>query len=97
MTDSNTLFLQAASAAMNELDLRYMDADLDGKIQLKEELDKAMMTFSEIRCRLLEGEVICTVDDVTKMQRLRQDVEQAEVMQSLLSVLVRLTGFFARL
>lgn len=97
MTDSNTLFLQAASAAMNELDIRYMEADLDGKVQLKEELDKTMMNFSEIRCRLLEREVICTADDVSKMQSLRQDVEQAEVIQSLLSVLARLAGFFARL
>lgn len=97
MTDSNTLFLQAASAAMNELDLRYMEADLDGKVQLKEELDKAMMNFSEIRCRILEREVICTTEDVSRMQSLRKDIERAEVVQSLLSVMAQLTGFFARL
>jgi hypothetical protein len=97
MTDSNTLFLQTASAVMNELDIRYMEADLDGKMQLKDDLDKAMMTFSEIRCRLLESEVICTPDDVVQMQRLRQEVNNAGTVQAVLSTLVRLTRFLARL
>jgi hypothetical protein len=97
MTDSNTLFLQTASAVMNELDIRYMEADLDGKMQLKDDLDKAMMTFSEIRCRLLESEVICTPDDVVQMQRLRQEVNKAGSVQAVLSTLVRLTRFLARL
>lgn len=97
MTDSNTLFLQTASAVMNELDIRYMEADLDGKMQLKDDLDKAMMTFSEIRCRLLESEVICTPDDVVQMQQLREAVNHAGTVQSVLSTLVRLTRFFARL
>ncbi|PSB25522.1 hypothetical protein [Stenomitos frigidus] len=97
MTDSNTLFLQTASAVMNELDIRYMEADLDGKMQLKDDLDKAMMTFSEIRCRLLESEVICTPEDVAQMQHLRQEVNKAGTVQSVLSTMVRLTRFFARL
>lgn len=97
MTDSNTLFLQTAAAVMNELDIRYMEADLDGKVQLKDDLDKAMMTFSEIRCRILESEITCTADDIAQMQRLRQEVNEAEEMQSVLSTMARLTRFFARL
>ncbi len=97
MPDSNTVFLQTASAVMNELDIRYMEADLDGKVQLKDDLDKAMMTFSEIRCRILESEVLCTPADVAKMQQLRQDVENAEEIQAVLSAMVRVTGFLARL
>lgn len=97
MTDSNTLFLQTAAAVMNELDVRYMEADLDGKVALKDNLDKAMMTFSEIRCRILESEIICTPEDVTQMQQLREEVNEAEEIQSILSTMVRLTKFFARL
>lgn len=97
MPDSNSLFLQTAAAVMNELDIRYMDADLDGKVALKDDLDKAMMTFSEIRCRILESEIICTSEDVTKMQQLREEVNEAEEIQSVLSTMVRLTKFFARL
>ena len=97
MTDSNTLLLQAASAMMNALDIRYMEADLDGKVQLKDDLDKAMMTFSELRCRLLESEVICTPDDVAQMQQLRQEVNNAGTVQAVLLTMVRLTRFFARL
>lgn len=97
MTDSNTLFLQTASAVMNALDIRYMEADLDGKMQLKDDLDKAMMTFSEIRCRILESEITCTPDDVAKMQQLRQEVNNAGAVQSVLLIMVRLARFFARL
>lgn len=97
MTDSNTIFLQTAAAVMNELDIRYMEADLDGKVQLKEDLDRAMMTFSEIRCRILEREITCKPEDVAKMQQLRQEVNQAEEIQSVLSTMIRLTKFFARL
>ncbi len=97
MTDSNTIFLQTAAAVMNELDIRYMEADLDGKVQLKEDLDRAMMTFSEIRCRILEREIICKPEDIAKMQQLRQEVNDAEEIQSVLSTMIRLTKFFARL
>jgi hypothetical protein len=97
MTDSNTLFLQTAAAAMNELDIRYMEADLDGKMQLKDDLDKAMMTFSEIRCRLMESEVICTPDDVAQMQRLREEVSNAGTVQAVLLTVARVTRFLARL
>lgn len=82
---------------MNELDIRYMAADLDGKVQLKDDLDRAMMTFSEIRCRILESEITCTPDDVAKMQQLRNEVNEAEAIQSVLIAMVRLTNFLARL
>lgn len=97
MTDSNTLFLQTASAVMNELDIRYMEADLDGKVQLKDDLDRAMMTFSEIRCRILESEVICTPADVAQMKQLHQEVNDAGTVQSVLSTMTKIARFFARL
>jgi len=96
MSDNNTQFLQAASAVMNELDIRYMEADLDEKLQLKDDLDKAMMTFSEIRCKILENAVICTSDDLTNMQGLQQEVNRAQTIQKVLAVVVRLTGMLAR-
>jgi hypothetical protein len=97
MPDSNTLFLQTASTVMNELDIRYMEADLDEKLELKEELDKAMMTFSEARCKILENEVLCSADDVAKMQELRREVEQAGETQKLLMVVVRVGRILARI
>jgi len=96
MPDNNTQFLQAASAIMNELDIRYMEADLDEKVELKDDLDKAMMTFSEIRCKILENAVICTADDIANMQSLRQEVNRAQTIQKVLAVAVRLTGMLAR-
>ncbi len=97
MPDSNTAFLQTASSVMNELDIRYMEAELDERGQLKEELDRAMMTFSEVRCKILENEVICTPDDLSKMQLLRQEVEEAGEIQKVLAIAVRLTQMLARL
>ncbi len=97
MHNNNTEFLQTASAVMNELDIRYMEADLDGKLELKEELDRAMMTFSEARSKILENEVICTPEDLAHMQELRHEVERAGEIQTLARVVVRLTRMMARL
>lgn len=97
MPDSNTEFLQVASNVMNELDIRYMEADLDEKLTLKDDLDRAMMTFSEARSKILENEVICTPEDVTNMQELRREVDRAGEIQALVKVAVRLTRIMARL
>jgi hypothetical protein len=97
MPDTNTQFLQAASSVMNELDIRYMEADLDDKVDLKDELDKAMMAFSEVRCKLLEREVVCTPEDVLHMQALRQGVSQAAEIQSIISIAIQMTGTLVKL
>jgi hypothetical protein len=97
MSDSNTLFLQTASSVMSELDVRYMEASQEGKAQLKEDLDRAMMTFSEIRCKILENEVSCSLDDVAKMQTLCQEIETAGELQTVLAIAVRLTRILAQL
>ena len=93
MPDSNALFLKAAAAVMNELDVQYIEADLDGKVQLKDDLDKAMRAFSQVRRRILESEVQCTPADVAKMQALQREVQQASDIQTVLKAIVRVIGF----
>ena len=92
-----TAFLQAASAIINELDTRYTAADSASRSQLKGELSKAVMSFSEARCKILEDEVACTPEDVLMLQNLRRDVEQAAEIQPLVQVMVRLTGVLIQL
>ncbi len=96
MTDRNTLFLQTASSVINELDVRYTSTSAP-KAYLKEELDKAMMTFAEIRCRILENEISCTAEDVTSIQEVHQGLAATRDVQALIPLVTRFTGILARL
>ncbi len=95
--DNNTQFLRTAAAVMSDLDVCYMEADFNGKVDLKPELDKAMLAFSQLRLQILRNAVLCQPSDVQKMQALRQDVNNADDINTLLQVAVRISSFLLRL
>jgi hypothetical protein len=92
MSDRNHEVLQITSALINELDLRYSTADPQARSTLRSELDKATMTFSEMRCKMLENEIVCTPDDVAKLQLLQAEMHQIEEVSALRQVAARLAG-----
>jgi hypothetical protein len=94
---NNTQFLRAAAAVMSDLDIRYMEADFNGKVALKPELDKAMLAFSQLRLKLLKNAVLCKPTDIQKMQALRQDISKADGITTLLQVAVRVSSFLMKL
>jgi hypothetical protein len=93
----NSQVLRTAAAVMSDLDIRYMEADFDGKVQLKPELDKATLAFSKLRLKLLQNAVLCKPGDVQNMQTLRQEIGKASSMTTLLQVAVRISSFFLKL
>ncbi|UBF25439.1 hypothetical protein K9N68_28225 [Kovacikia minuta CCNUW1] len=97
MSDHNTLFLQTASTVINKLDACYGEAAPDRKVELKEELDRAVMNFSETRCKILENEVHCTAEDVARIQTLLNEVEQAREIQAVQAIAIRVTQLLASL
>lgn len=79
---NNQLFLQQAAGLLSDLELRYMEAEFDEQVQLKDDLDQAMIAYSKARLAILRSAVICTPDDIKQMQLLRQQIEKApDVLQ----------------
>ena len=93
MSDSNHLFLQQASDLMNDLNVRYMEAEFDDQVQLKDQLDRAMSDFSKEKLAILKNSIICTSDDVKQMQQLRQRLSNAPDVQKILATVVSFVSF----
>ncbi len=93
MSDNNALLLQSAAALMNDLNVRYMEADLDGQLDLKPEMDQAFLNYSQARLALLENSIQCTPADVSQMQQLRQQVSQAAEIQTVIAAVIRFSSF----
>lgn len=93
MSDSNHLFLQQASDLMNDLNVRYMEAEFDDQVQFKDQLDRAMSDFSKAKLAILKNSIICTSDDVKQMQQLRQRLSNAPDVQKILATVVSFVSF----
>lgn len=95
-SSSNSQLLRTAAAIMSDLDIRYMEASFDGKVQLKPELDKATVAFSQLRLKILQNAVLCKPSDVQKMQLLRQEISKASTTTTLLQVAGRISSFLIK-
>lgn len=94
--DTDAMVLEDANAAVIEIDVRYRESDINGKLALKGQRDAAYNNYSAARLKLLEDGMLTTEADVTAMRALRQDVERAADQQQLLISAGRLVGFLAR-
>ena len=93
MSDSNHLFLQQAANLMNDLNVRYMEAEFDDQVQLKDQLDQAMNDFSKAKLAILKNTITCTADDVRQMQQLRQRLAKAPNLQQILTTVISFANF----
>jgi len=78
---------------MNDLNVRYMEAEFDDQVQLKDQLDRAMSDFSRAKLAILKNSIICTSDDVKQMQQLRQRLSNAPDVQKILATVVSFVSF----
>jgi hypothetical protein len=95
--NSNVPALQTLSAIVQELDVRYMEADVRDKLAMKDELDEAFLAFSRARLRLLQNRVLCDSACMQQMQHLQAEITAAADNQALIQGIVRLIGFLVRL
>jgi hypothetical protein len=95
--NNNTVFLQQASAILDEIDMQYTEADLDTKVQLKPQLDAAILKYSQARLKILQHQITCTSEDIAQMQALRQEIGRAASVANSLKVLFRFTQLITRL
>jgi hypothetical protein len=96
MSDSNSLFLKTAADLMNDLNVRYMEADFDTQVQLRDELDRAMIAYSEAELAILHKKIKCTPDDVAQMQKLRQKVAKSAGTIQFLSTVGSVASFLVK-
>jgi hypothetical protein len=89
----NPEFLKAAASVMNALDVRYMEADLDAQLQLRDELDRAMRTYSKTRLAILKRQVICTPQDIEDMKQLQKKLTKATGWRQFMDVALGFAGF----
>lgn len=94
--DTDAIVLEDANAAVIELDVRYREADINGKLALKPQRDEAFRNYSAARLKLLEDGRITTDQDLVEMRTLRQQIERAADIQQLVIAAGRVVGFLAR-
>jgi hypothetical protein len=93
MSSNNQLFLQQASNLLNELQIRYLEADFDEQVELKDDLDRAMSDFSRAKLAILKNSVTCTSDDVKQMQQLQKKVSNAPNFSQIVSTVISFATF----
>ena len=94
MSDTNSLFFKTAADLMNDLNVRYMEADFDTQVELRDELDRVMTAYSEAELAVLNKNIKCTPADVAQMQKLRQQIARSAGTLQLLSTVGRVASFF---
>lgn len=97
MADDNKLALSTLASTMEEIDIRYMEAEVVDKLAMKDELDEAFLAFSRARLRLLQNRVLCDSSCLEKIKEIRQEVEDAADNQQLIKGIIRLVGFLTPL
>lgn len=90
---TNQAFFQQASDLLSELEIRYVEADFDTQVQLRDQLDEAMANFSKARLNILKKNIVCTPDDVKQMQQLRQQIVNAPDIWQILTTVSKFVAF----
>lgn len=78
---------------MNELEIRYLEAEFDEQVQLKSELDEAMSNFSKAKLAILKNNITCTPEDVRQMKQLRQQITNALDLSQIVGTIVQFVSF----
>lgn len=95
--DNNDNFLDEATKAIFIIGVKYRQADINGKQEIRQSRDKAFSAYSIARLKLLEDEVLCTNKDVEEMTGIRHEIQQAAQAQTLITAIARLFGILITL
>jgi hypothetical protein len=93
MADNNELFFKQASDLLSKIEIRYMQADFDEQIELKDERDRAMTVYSQARLAILKQNVACTDADIQKMKELRRKIDRSPDILQVVSTVASFAVF----
>lgn len=91
--DNDSIVLKEAADAVTLIDIQYRLATFNEKKKLKKSRDAAFSTYSIARLDLIEEGIICTDEDVEAMHEIRQEIEAAADVQTLLRAIPRFITF----
>jgi hypothetical protein len=90
---NNQLFLQQAGALLNDLQVVYREAEFDEQVQLKPQLDQAMITYSKARLAIAKNAIVCTPEDLKQMKLLRDRIDKAPNLLQLVEGIAKFALF----
>lgn len=90
---TNETFLRQTADVLNDLEVRYQEANFDEQVQLRDLLDQAMNSYSSARLTLLKNKVTSTPADIAKMNQIKQDLDRAMDFGKLITVSTKLVSF----
>ncbi len=93
--DPSQAFLKLAADVLSELDIRYMEANLDEQLALRYQLDRAMLNYSQARLAILKQQVQLTATDVKKMRELRDKLAQTNNFNQVFDLALNFVGFLS--
>jgi hypothetical protein len=93
--ESNQAFLKLAADVLSELDIRYMEANLDEQLALRYQLDRAMLNYSRARLALLKQQVQLTPADVTKMRELQTQLAKTSSFNQVFDLALNFVSFLS--
>ncbi len=94
--DPSQAFLKLAADVLSELDIRYMEANLDEQLALRYQIDRAMLNYSQARLAILKQQVKLTTIDVAKMRELQTKLAQTSSFNQVLDLALNFVGFLSR-
>jgi hypothetical protein len=93
MANTNELFLQQATAVVNEIEIRYLSAEFDDQFQMREDRDRAMVVYSKAKLAILKNQVQCKPEDIQEMRKLRKRIEDAPDVGRIITGITGFVGF----
>lgn len=91
--DNDLTVVKEAALAVYAIDIQYKLANTQEKKKLKKSRDAAFDIYSMARLDLLKEGIICTDEDIEKMQEIRQAIEKAADTQTLIRAIPRFITF----
>ncbi len=94
--DNDTVALKQASLALIELQVRYKEAPILEKLQMRPMINEAINDFAVMQMKLLKEGVIITDADLEELEEIKTALEKAKTQTKLLQAGARFLGFVAK-
>ncbi len=95
--DNDSKTLQVIAQSITIIDLKYRSLPFPEQMKLKPERDKAFSKYVEVRVKLLEEGVITTDDQISEMNEIKEEIDEAAENQAIIVAIGRLIGFVVTL
>ena len=93
--DNDAKMLKEMGDALVDLQVKYRSSSLSDRMALKPSLEELLNDYADYQLRLLKEGVITTEGDLQEMANIREEVDKAADIQTMVKVLARTIAFIA--